>query len=133
QAGNCGPIRVRAEYGTASHRERYLKRLRAGEAVISVGMSEPDAGSAVTDLKTSATPDGEGWRVSGSKIFATHSAYAELFLVYVRYGPGVGGIGSVLLEKKDVRLGKASRFMSGEEWAQIYLDNVYVPPENVLL
>ena len=133
QAGNFGPIRVLAEYGTASHRERYLKRLLAGEAVISVGMTEPDAGSAVTDLKTSATPDGQGWRVSGSKIFTTHSAYAEVFLVYVRYAPGVGGIGSVLLEKKDVRLGKASRFMSGEEWAQIYLDNVYVPPENVLL
>ena len=133
QAGNFGPIRVLAEYGTASHRERYLKRLLAGEAVISVGMTEPDAGSAVTDLKTSATPDGQGWRVSGSKIFTTHSAYAEVFLVYVRYAPGVGGIGSVLLEKKDVRLGKASKFMSGEEWAQIYLDNVYVPPENVLL
>ena len=133
QAGNFGPIRVLAEYGSAAQREKYLRRLLAGEAVISVGMTEPDAGSAVTDLKASATPDGDGWRVSGSKIFTTHSAYAEVFLVYVRYAPGVGGIGSVLLEKKDVRLGKGSRFMSGEEWAQIYLDNVYVPPENVVL
>ena len=133
QAGNFGPIRVLAEYGSAAHKERYLKRLLAGEAVISVGMTEPDAGSAVTDLKTTATRDGQGWRVTGSKIFTTHSAYAEVFLVYVRYAPGVGGIGSVLVEKKDVRLGKPSRFMSGEEWAQLYLDNVYVPPENVLL
>jgi alkylation response protein AidB-like acyl-CoA dehydrogenase len=39
----------------------------------------------------------------------------------------------VLIGNKDVRLGKTSRFMSGEEWAQIYLDDVYVPPENVLL
>src|SRR5204863_6020252 len=111
QAGNFGPIRVLAEYGSEAQREKYLRRLLAGEAVISVGMTEPDAGSAVTDLKTSATPDGQGWRVSGSKIFTTHSAYAEVFLVYVRYAPGVGGIGSVLLEKKDVRLGKASRLM----------------------
>jgi len=133
QAGNFGPIRVLAEYGSAAQKERYLRRLLAGEAVISVGMTEPDAGSAVTDLKTSATRDGQGWRISGSKIFTTHSAYAEVFLVYVRYAPGVGGIGSVLVEKKDVRLGKTSRFMSGEEWAQIYLDNVHVPPENVLL
>jgi alkylation response protein AidB-like acyl-CoA dehydrogenase len=133
QAGNFGPIRVLAEYGSAHHKKAYLHRLLAGEAVISVGMTEPDAGSAVTDLKTSATRDGQGWRVSGSKIFTTHSAYAEVFLVYVRYAPGVGGIGSVLVEKKDVRLGKASRFMSGEEWAQIYLDDVYVAPENVLL
>ena len=133
QAGNFGPLRVLAEYGSAAHKERYLKRLLAGEAVISVGMTEPEAGSAVTDLKTSATREGQGWRVTGSKIFTTHSAYAEVFLVYVRFGPGVGGIGSVLVEKKDVRLGKTSRFMSGEEWAQIYLDDVYVPPENVLL
>jgi alkylation response protein AidB-like acyl-CoA dehydrogenase len=133
QAGNFGPIRVLAEYGSAAQRQKYLRRLLAGEAVISVGMTEPDAGSAVTDLKTSAKPDGQGWRVSGSKIFTTHSAYAEVFLVYVRFGPGVGGIGSVLVEKKDVRLGKTSHFMSGEEWAQIYLDEVRVPPENVLL
>ena len=133
QAGNFGPLRVLAEYGSAAHKERYLKRLLAGGAVISVGMTEPEAGSAVTDLKTSATRDGAGWRVTGSKIFTTHSAYAEVFLVYVRFGPGVGGIGSVLVEKKDVRLGKTSRFMSGEEWAQIYLDDVYVPPENLLL
>jgi alkylation response protein AidB-like acyl-CoA dehydrogenase len=133
QAGNFGPIRVLAEYGSVAQKGRYLKRLLAGEAVISVGMTEPEAGSAVTDLKTSAARDGAGWRVTGSKIFTTHSAYAEVFLVYVRYAPGVGGIGSVLVEKKDVRLGKTSRFMSGEEWAQIYLDNIYVPPENVLL
>src|SRR5205823_5250650 len=110
QAGNFGPIRVLGEYGSPGHKQRHLKRLLAGEAVISVGMTEPDAGSAVTDLKTSATRDGAGWRVTGSKIFTTHSAYAEVFLVYVRFGPGVGGIGSVLVEKKEVRLGKTSRF-----------------------
>jgi alkylation response protein AidB-like acyl-CoA dehydrogenase len=133
QAGNFGPIRVLAEYGSAVQKEKYLRRLLAGETVISVGMTEPDAGSAVTDLKTSAKADGQGWRVTGSKIFTTHSAYAEVFLVYVRFGIGVGGIGSVLVEKKDVRLGKTSHFMSGEEWAQIYLDEAHVPQENVLL
>jgi alkylation response protein AidB-like acyl-CoA dehydrogenase len=133
QAGSFGPIRVLAEYGSPAQKEKYLKPLLAGEAVISVGMTEPDAGSAVTDLKTSAARDGAGWRVSGSKIFTTHSAYAEVFLVYVRFGPGVGGIGSVLIERKDVRLGKTSHFMSGEEWAQLYLENVYVAPENLLL
>jgi alkylation response protein AidB-like acyl-CoA dehydrogenase len=133
QAGNFGPIRVLAEYGSATQKQTHLRRLLAGEAVISVGMTEPDAGSAVTDLKTSASRDGDAWRVSGSKIFTTHSAYADVFLVYLRFGPGVGGIGSVLIEKKDVRLGKASRFMSGEEWAQIYLDGVRVPDDNVLL
>jgi alkylation response protein AidB-like acyl-CoA dehydrogenase len=135
QAGNFGPIRVLAEYGSAFHRQTYLRKLLSGESVISVGMTEPDAGSAVTDLKTSATPDGDGYRISGSKIFTTHSAYAELILTYVRFGPGVGGIGSVLIETKapGVRRGKPSSFMSGEEWAELHFDNVRVPKEMVLL
>src|SRR6185436_5163780 len=66
QAGNFGPIRVLAEYGSPHHKQ-YLKKLLSGEAVISVGMTEPEAGSAVTDLATKATRDGKGWRVSGSK------------------------------------------------------------------
>ena len=132
QAGNFGPIRVLAEYGSASQKQ-HLKKLLAGEAVISVGMTEPEAGSAVTDLATKATRDGKGWRVSGSKIFTTHSAYADLILTYVRFGPGVGGIGSVLVEAKDVRRGRKSHFMSGEEWAELHFDNVFVPEAMVLL
>ena len=135
QAGNFGPIRVLAEYGSAWQKNIFLQRLLGGESVIAVGMTEPEAGSAATDLKTSATRDGEGWRINGSKIFTTHSPYAELLLTYVRYGPGVGGIGSVLidLKSKGVRIGKSSAFMSGEEWAQIYFDDVLVPAEMVVL
>ncbi|HYA46803.1 MAG TPA: acyl-CoA dehydrogenase [Burkholderiales bacterium] len=135
QAGNFGPIRVLAEYGTPSQKERYLKRLLAGESVISVGMTEPEAGSAVTDLQTAAVPEADGYRVNGSKVFTTHAPHAEVILAYVRYGPGVGGIGSLLIDTKakGVRLGRRSRFMSGEEWAQIYFDNVFVPADMVVL
>jgi len=135
QAGNFGPIRVLAEYGSALHKKTYLGKLLAGEAVISVGMTEPEAGSAVTDLKTSATPDGNGFRINGSKIFTTHSAYAEVILTYVRFGPGIGGIGSVLIptNASGVRRGKPSAFMSGEEWAELHFDNVHVPKDMVLL
>jgi len=135
QAGNFGPIRVLAEYGTPSQKERYLKRLLAGESVISVGMTEPEAGSAVTDLQTAAVPEADGYRVNGSKVFTTHAPHAEVILAYVRYGPGVGGIGSLLIDTKakGVRFGKRSRFMSGEEWAQIYFENVFVPADMVVL
>jgi len=135
QAGNFGPIRVLAEYGTQEQKQEYLKRLLAGESIISVGMTEPEAGSAVTDLQTTATPEGDGYRVNGSKVFTTHAPHAEVILTYVRYGPGVGGIGSVLIETKakGVRFGKRSKFMSGEEWAQIYFENVLVPAEMVVL
>jgi len=133
QAGNFGPIRVLAEYGSSFQKQSFLKRLLTGEAVIAVGMTEPEAGSAVTDLATKATRDGKGWRVNGSKIFTTHSAYADLILTYVRFAPGVGGIGSVLIESKQVRRGRKSHFMSGEEWAELHFDNVLVPEEMVLL
>lgn len=135
QAGSFGAIRVLAEYGTPDQKARFLTRLLAGEGIISVGMTEPEAGSAVTDLQTTATPDGEGFRINGSKVFTTHAWYADVILAYVRYGPGVGGIGSVLVDTKSegVRFGNKTAFMSGEEWAQTYFDDVYVPPENVLL
>jgi len=58
-----------------------------------------------------------------------------VMLTYVRFGPGVGGIGSVLIDLKapGVRIGKRSKFMSDEEWAQIYFENVFVPVDGLVL
>jgi alkylation response protein AidB-like acyl-CoA dehydrogenase len=135
QAGNFGPVRVLAEYGTRDQKNRYLRKILQGESVICVGMTEPEAGSAVTDLKTTAAPDGAGYRVNGIKVFQTHAGYAEVMLTYVRFGPGMDGIGSVLIPRDapGFRQGAPSRFVNGDEWVQTYLDNVYVGPENVLL
>lgn len=135
QAGNFGAIRVLAEYGSPQQKEKYLQPLLDGKTLIAVGMTEPGAGSAVTELVTSATPDGDGFRVNGSKIFTTHGPHADVFLTYVRFGPGVKGIGSVLIETKmdGVTLGKRSRFTSGEEWVEIFFNNVLVPKEMVVL
>ena len=135
QAGNFGPVRVLAEHGTQDQKERYLKKILRGASVITVGMTEPEAGSAVTDLTTSATPDGDGFRINGVKVFQTHASYADVMLTYVRFGPGVAGIGSVLIPRDapGFRQGKPSKFFNGEDWVQTYLDNVYVGPENVLL
>jgi hypothetical protein len=135
QAGNFGPIRTFSEYATPDQKERHLKRLLAGEAVIGLGMTESEAGSAVTDLKTSATPDGDGFRVNGGKVFTSHSAEADVFLVYLRYGPGLDGIGSVILERgmDGFGFGERSGYLNGEEWCALYFDDVYVPKENVLL
>jgi alkylation response protein AidB-like acyl-CoA dehydrogenase len=135
QAGNFGAIRVLAEYGTPWQKEHYLKRLLAGEALISVGMTEPEAGSAVTELKTSAVKVDGGWRVNGSKIFTTHGPHADFILAYVRFAPGTSGIGAVLIETKaeGVKMGKRSAFMSDEEWVEIFFDNVFIPDEQLVL
>lgn len=135
QAGNFGPIRTFSEFANAEQKARFLPDLLAGKAVISLGMTEPEAGSAVTELKTSAVEDGDHYIVNGTKIFGTHSAEANVFLVYLRYGPGLDGIGSVLIEKgtPGFTIGKPSRFMNGEDWSQLYFDNVRIPKANVLL
>jgi hypothetical protein len=135
QAGNFGPIRTFVEYATPEQKARFLPDLLAGRKLLSLGMTEPEAGSAVTDLRTTAREEGDHFVIDGTKVFSTHSPEAALFLVYVRYGPGVGGIGSVLVERgtPGFEIGRPSRFMNGEEWAQLYFDGCRIPKENVLL
>lgn len=135
QAGNFGAIRTFAQFASEQQQADYLADLLTGNGLIAVAMTEPDAGSAVTELTTMATPDGEGFRVAGQKIFTTHGLHATVFLVYVRYGPGTGNIGSVLIERgqEGFTFGKPVRFLSGEEWNPLFFDNVYVPKEKVLL
>ena len=136
QAGNFGPIRTFSEYATPAQKEQWLPDLLAGRNSISLGMTEPDAGSAATDLQTSAKLDGDGhYIVNGSKIFGTHSAEASLYLVYVRFGPGIDGIGSVLIERgtPGFSVGQPSRFLNGEEWSALYFEDCRVPARNLLL
>ena len=135
QFGNFGPIRTFAEYGSEEQKKKWLAELLAGNMVISLGMSEPDAGSAATELKTTARPDGPHYILNGSKVFSTFSPDAAIFLVYVRYGPGVGGIGSVIVERgaPGFTVGPPQEFMSGEQWSELHFDNCRIPAENVLL
>ena len=135
QAGNFGAIRTFAEYASADLKDRYLNDLLAGKRLMALGMSEPEAGSAVTELKTSAREDGEHFVINGTKVFSTHSPHADLFLIYVRFGPGLNGIGSVIIERgtPGFDVGQPSPFMSGEEWSQLYFENCRIPKANVLL
>lgn len=135
QAGNFGPIRTFVEYASPEQKQRWLPGLLSGEQLIALGMSEPEAGSAVTELKTSARIEGDQVVIDGSKVFSTHSPHASLFLIYVRFGPGLDGIGSVLVERgtPGFSIGEPSAFMSGEEWCQLYFENCRIPKANVLL
>lgn len=135
QAGNFGPIRTFAEYATPEQKARWLPGLLQGETLIGLGMSEPGAGSAVTELATTARIDGDEVVVNGTKVFSTHSADATVYLVYVRFGPGTGGIGSVLIERgtPGLSVGAPSRFMSGEQWCQLYFEECRIPKANILL
>lgn len=135
QAGNFGAFRTFAEYASPWQKEKYFGPLLRGEAIAAVGMTEPDAGSALTDLKTHCVPDGDGWRLNGGKIFTTNSDDASVFVIYCRFGPGVGGIGSVLVERgmEGFTLGPPTKYMNDEIWRALYFDNVRIAPEMVLL
>jgi alkylation response protein AidB-like acyl-CoA dehydrogenase len=135
QFGNFGPIRTFSEYATPAQKARWLPAFLSGGAVISLGMSEPNAGSAVTELTTSARQDGNHYVINGSKVFSTFSPDAKVFLIYVRYGRGLDGIGSVLVERDTpgFTVGTPSSFMSGEEWSELHFENCRIPAENVLL
>ena len=135
QAGNFGAFRTLAEYASPAQKERFFAPLLRGEMIAAVAMTEPEAGSAVTDLRTTATADGNSYRLNGSKIFTTNTEDASVFLVYCRFGPGLDGIGSVLVERgmEGFRLGAPTQYMNGESWCALYFDNVFIPPEMVLL
>ena len=135
QAGNFGAIRTFAEFASPAQQAQYLQPLLAGDGLIAVAMTEPNAGSAVTELTTMAVPDGDGFRITGQKIFTTHGLHATVFLVYVRFGPGTENIGSVLIERgqEGFSFGAPTRFLSGEEWNPLFFDNVFVPKDKVLL
>lgn len=135
QAGNFGAIRTFAEYAMPEQKAKWLPDLLAGNILISLSMSEPEAGSAATDLRTSARKDGDHYVLNGQKVFGTHSSDASIYLVYVRFGPGLDGIGSIIVERDTpgFTVGEPSSFMSGEHWCPLYFENTRVPKENLLL
>jgi alkylation response protein AidB-like acyl-CoA dehydrogenase len=135
QSGSFGPIRTFAEYASPVLKAKYLPALLAGRTVMSLGMSEPEAGSAATDLKTTVRIEGGDAVINGTKVFSTFSADAAVFLIYARFGPGVRGIGSAIVERGEpgFRIGPPSAFMSGEEWCELHLEDCRIPAENVLL
>ena len=135
QAGNFGAIRTFAEYASPELKARYLPDLLTGHGLIALGMSEAEAGSAVTDLTTSVRPDGDHVVVDGTKLWSTHSADATLYLIYARFGPGLDGIGSIVIERDTPGfvLGPPQTYMSGEQWCELHFENCRVPAANVLL
>lgn len=135
QAGNFGAIRTFVEYASESQKEKYLPDLLAGKKILGLGMSEPGAGSAVTELATSAKKVDGGYLINGSKVFSTHSPEAGVFLVYVRFGPGLDGIGSVLVDRDapGLTVGQPNSFMSGEEWSQLYFEDCFISDDSLLL
>lgn len=136
---NTGPAQVIARVGTQQQRERLLPKIISGEATLAVAISEPDAGSAATDLATSArTAEGEV-TVHGGKRWISNGGEADYYLVYARMNdePGSRGIGAVIVEadRPGVSFGQREKLMGFRDIpsADVLFDNVVVPESNVVV
>jgi alkylation response protein AidB-like acyl-CoA dehydrogenase len=136
---NTGPARVVAEIGTERQKEKYLPSIISGDASMAVAISEPEAGSAATDMRTTAVKEGDHYRIRGSKRWVSNAGHAELYLLYVRMEdvPGAKGIGAVIVERDmpGVSFGQAERLMGfrGIPSRDIFFDDVLVPEENLVV
>ena len=134
QATNFGAIRQVAEFGGDRVHEEILTELLAGRAVISAGMSEPDAGSALTELTTSAAYDGDEVVLNGQKVWSTHGPDVTHSVIWARFGPRTRDIGCVVVptDAPGFSKGRPETYMSGEGHCSFHLDDVRVPREYVL-
>jgi alkylation response protein AidB-like acyl-CoA dehydrogenase len=135
QALNFGAVQQLAHYGSPLLKERYLGPCLRGERVISIAMSEPDAGSAVTDLRTRARLDGDEVVLNGQKLFTTNGDHADFFVVWVKFGAGSRSAGAVVVERDapGFTIDGSHTFMSGEHYGMLYFDDCRVPAANILL
>jgi len=135
QVGNFGAIKQVSEYGSKELKDRVLPEILKGEKLISVAMSEPNAGSATTDLQTKAEIVGDKVIVNGSKIFNTHGPHNSYYVVWVRFGDDVKSSGAILIERDSPGfvLGKTETHMSGEEHCALFFEDCEVPVENILV
>ncbi len=125
--------------GTEAQKNKYLPLLASGEMVAAIAMSEPGAGSDLKGIRTTATVDGDGYSVNGSKTFISNGYLADLIVVVVKTDPAAGakGVSLLLLETKDnpgFRVGRILEKVGqkGQDTCELFFDNARVPLENVL-
>ena len=134
-----GPSRAISVLGNDEQKKRFLPDMAAGKKFIAIAISEPEAGSAVTDLRTTATRDGDGWVLNGNKCWSTGAHVADYALVFCRFGKASGakGIGAFVVDLKQpgARIGHISLKMGGRGLteAEIILENYKAGPEDVLV
>jgi alkylation response protein AidB-like acyl-CoA dehydrogenase len=135
-----GPPRAIEHLGTDVLKDRWLPRAAAGE-LLCIGITEPDAGSAATSLRSRLVADGDGFRLQGYKNYVTGGHRAVACLVWCRFpdAPSTGGrgIGAVVvdLSAPGVSLVGTHRKMGlrGCTEAELAFDDVRVDPEDVLV
>ncbi|NVE95700.1 acyl-CoA dehydrogenase family protein [Altererythrobacter lutimaris] len=126
-------------HGTEEQKKKYLPKLVTGELVSAIAMSEPDAGSDLQSIKTTALKDGNGYRLNGSKTWISNGQSADFIIVVAKTDPSEGakGISLMLLEtegaegfQRGKKLDKIG--LDAQDTSELFFDDVFVPSDNIL-
>jgi alkylation response protein AidB-like acyl-CoA dehydrogenase len=126
--------------GTPEQQERWLRPICEGRMRCAIAMTEPEAGSAATEMTTTATlsDDGHSYCLNGGKIFISGGKRADVFITYARFGTddqGGRNIGALVVEKNTPGFSilRNDHNMADEDQAQLLFEDCRVPRENVLV
>ncbi len=125
-------------FGTDGQKERYLAPAIRGEKIACLGITEPDAGSDVANIQTTARPEGDGWVINGRKMFITNGRRADFCVLVARTDKPAGYEGfSLFVVDTDLPGFHVSRTldklgMHSSDTAELALDDVRVPAEALL-
>jgi alkylation response protein AidB-like acyl-CoA dehydrogenase len=134
-----GPPRAIQHLGSDAMKQRWLPLAASGEGLFCIGISETEAGSAVTHMRAKLTADGDGYRLNAYKNYVTGGHKARCCLVWCRFpgSEGARGIGAVVvdLESEGVTVAGTHVKMGlrGTSEAELAFDDVWIAPEDVLL
>ncbi|MEM7045638.1 MAG: acyl-CoA dehydrogenase family protein, partial [Pseudomonadota bacterium] len=134
-----GPVLAIQHFAEEPLKQRVIPQVCRGEMMIAVSMSEPDAGSALTDLSTRAVMRDDRIIIRGQKRWCSGAGHADAYVVYCRMSEesGAKGIGAVLVEKDrpGLSFGARERHMGfrGVTSADMHFDDVEVPAENLIV
>lgn len=126
------------EFGTEEQCERYLRPAIAGRRIAAIAITEPDAGSDVAAIRTSAVRDGDEWIVNGTKLYITNGVRADFLNCVVRTDPSAErrGVSLMLIDTDSPGVSVSRRLdklgMRSSDTAEIALVDVRVPHANVI-
>ncbi len=131
----AGPHLVNS--GTPEQHERWMPGVMSGETILSIGVSEPDAGSDVAGIRTAALRDGDGWRINGRKMFITNAVYGDMSIIAARTDPDDQYGISMFLVPAETEGFEVANKLDKHGWrcsdtAELTLDDVWVPDDQLL-
>lgn len=127
-----------AREGDEDQKRRYLPLLASGKAVGCMGLTEPEAGSDATGIKTTAKKEGDYYILDGTKTFITNAPIADIFFIYAKTSPekGAHGISAFIVERSFPGISTSKPFKKmgnrASPTGEIYLDGCKVPKENLV-